>query len=322
MRKWISVLVSLSLSLSLLLVGCSDTSQRTYLGYIDGKYVYLSSSVAGVLIKRLVQRGDQVKEGQKLYQLDPNPQQSQLQQAEAEYERSRQNLQNLILGQRETIQDEIVAQQRQAQADLTLSKQQLKRYRQLYKEGAVGQAELDQRIATFQANSERVKQLAANLAEAKLGARKNLILAQESDVQATQAKVKELRWELSQKTMYANKSGLVFDTFYREGEFVPTGQAVLALLPPQNIRLKFFVPEATVSQLKIGESVTFTCDGCRGIGKAKIYYISPQAEYTPPVIYSRDTREKLVYRIEADMPDAEAVHYHPGQPIEVTIKGD
>ena len=318
MRKWI---LSSVLVLVVFLVSCSDQQQGSYLGYVDGKYIYLSSSVSGVLINRLVRRGDHVKQGQKLYQLDPNPQHSELQQAEAQLEQSRQTLANLIRGQRETVLEEIIAQQRQAQADYVLASQEIKRYRKLYKDGAVGKAELDQRVATYNASHEKVKELNANLAEAKLGARKHLIFAQEADVEAARAKIKELNWELGQKTLYANKSGLIFDTFYRTGEYVPAGQAVLALLPPQNIRLKFFVPESVVSRIKVGEKVTFSCDSCKTAGSATIYYISPQAEYTPPVIYSRDTREKLVYRVEADMSANEAVKYHPGQPIEVTVKG-
>ena len=316
MKKWI-----LSALLVIFLVSCTDKQEGHYLGYIDGKYLYLSSSVGGVLIDRLVSRGDHVKQGQKLYILDPNPQQRQLLQAQAQLEQSRQTLANLMHGQRETILEEIIAQQRQAQADFVLAAQELKRYRKLYKDGAVGKSELDQRIATYDATKEKVKELDANLAEAKLGARKHLILAQEANVEAAHAKIKELSWELSQKTMYANKSGMVFNTFYRPGEYVAAGQSVLAVLPPENIRLKFFVPETVVSRLKVGEQVSFTCDSCQATGSATIYYISPQAEYTPPVIYSRDTRQKLVYRIEADMPASEAIQYHPGQPIEVTIKG-
>jgi HlyD family secretion protein len=316
-KKWNFLL---ALMMLFALVGCSDQDKPAYLGYIDGKYIYLSSSVPGNLIQRLVNRGEQVKEGQKLYTLDPNPQQSELEQAQAQLTQSRQTLANLITGQRQTILNEITAQQRQAQADFVLAEQNIKRYRKLYKDGAVGKAELDSREATYNSTKEKVKEVNANLAEAKLGARKHLIFAQEAEVDVERANIKKLEWELSQKTMYANKSGLIFDTFYREGEYVPAGQAVLALLPPQNIRLQFFVPEKVLSQIKIGDQVNFTCDNCKRSNNATIYYISPQAEYTPPIIYSRDTREKLVYKVEADMPSQEAVKFHPGQPIEVSIK--
>ncbi len=316
MKKWRFSLVLLLVSL---LAGCSGQDQTTYLGYIDGSYIYLSSSVGGTLIHRLVRRGDQVKKDQKLYLLDPNPQQSEIEQAQAQLDQSRQNLENLIRGQRDTVINEIIAQQRQAKAEFVLAEQNLKRYKKLYQQAAVGKAELDSRIATYDSAQQKVKQLDANLAEAKLGARKYLILAQKAEVDAQLAKLKQYQWELSQKTMYAPKSGLVFDTYYNSGEYVPAGQAVLSLLPAQNIRLQFFVPEKVLSQIKIGQSIHFTCDSCKIKGSATIYYISPQAQYTPPVIYSRDTREKLVYRIEADMQPQEAIKFHVGQPIEVSL---
>lgn len=311
---------SLIILLLVALSGCSGQDQTHYLGYITGYYVYLSSSVSGNLIHCFVHRGEQVQKGQTLYVLDPNPQQSQIEQAQAELQRSNQNLSNLVTGQRNTIIQEITAQQRQAEANLVLARQQLQRYQQLYKMGAVGKAELDIRVAEYQTNQERVKQLAATLAEAKLGARKHIISAQEATVEASYAKIRELQWELAQKTVHANKAGMIFDTFYRTGEFVPAGQAVLALLPPQNIRVQFFVPEKILGALKIGQSLHFTCDHCKTPGVAIIYYISPQAEYTPPIIYSRDTREKLVYRIEAYIKPAEAVRFHIGQPIEVLLQ--
>lgn len=301
------------------LSGCSSKDSNTALGYIDGKYIYLSSSVSGVLKQRLVRRGDQVKAGQLLYKLDPNPEQSELAKAQGDLAEAQEKLSDLMHGQRVTILEQIIAQRKAAQANLVLAEANLKRYHQLYLDGAVGKAEYDTRLADYKSAKEDVKQQEANLAENKLGARRHQILAQAAAVEAAKATVAELQWELQQKTMMANKSGVVFDTFYREGEYVPAGQAVLALLPPQNIRVKFFVPETQLSQLKVGQPITFTCDGCKTPGHATVYYISPSAEYTPPVIYSQDTRVKLVYRVEADMQPTEAVKFHPGQPVTVHL---
>ena len=88
-------------------------------------------------------------------------------------------------------------------------------------------------------------------------------------------------------------------------------------MTPDNIRLIFYIPEEHFSQIKLGHEVTFECDGCQTAQKARITYISPQAEYTPPVIYSRESRAKLVYRIEANLPVKSAMNYHPGQPVQV-----
>jgi HlyD family secretion protein len=101
---------------------------------------------------------------------------------------------------------------------------------------------------------------------------------------------------------------------------VPAGAPVVNLLPPGNIKVRFFVPEREVGALKPGQPVTLACDGCTGPIPAQITYVAPQAEYTPPVIYSRERREKLVFMVEARPAPADAPKLHPGQPVEVTLQ--
>lgn len=126
-------------------------------------------------------------------------------------------------------------------------------------------------------------------------------------------------WTLQQKTLYAPVSGEVFDTFYRVGERVQENHPVLAILSSKNIKVLFYIPEKQLSEIKFGQTIQFTCDSCKKNISAKISYISPEAEYTPPVIYSKDTRDKLVYLVRADMPDAIAKQFHPGQPVTVRL---
>jgi HlyD family secretion protein len=136
---------------------------------------------------------------------------------------------------------------------------------------------------------------------------------------ADQAQLIQTEWSLQQKTMYAPYGGYVFDTFYRVGEKVAAVHPVLAILSPDNIRALFYIPETLLNQIKLGQTITFSCDSCNGKTSATIMYISPQAEYTPPVIYSKDTRYKLVYLIRASMPANIAQNFHPGQPIDVYL---
>lgn len=137
-------------------------------------------------------------------------------------------------------------------------------------------------------------------------------------LEADTAQLAQNEWSLQQKTQYANANGIIFDTFYRIGEKVEANHPVVAMLTPDNIRVLFYIPEALLSQVKLGKKVVFNCDGCKQT-EANISYISPEAEYTPPVIYSKDTRNKLVYLIRADMPADVAIQFHPGQPIDVTL---
>jgi HlyD family secretion protein len=117
----------------------------------------------------------------------------------------------------------------------------------------------------------------------------------------------------------APRDGQVTDTLYVQGEWVPAGSPVVALLPPANIKVRFFVPEKILGSVKTGQAVSVRCDGCEKPISAHISYISPQAEYTPPVIYSRENRAKLVFLVEARPAPVEAAELHPGQPVEVTF---
>ena len=302
----------------LLLAACSKETNTVVQGYIEGQFIYLSSSLSGDLNNLLIHRGEKVKDHQTLFILDPEPQQSELQQAQSKLVETEQNLENLITSQRKTVIEGIIAQRNQSQAQLVYAKQTLVRYQELYRTHAIGKAQLDEATSDYHAKWQQVQQYEANLSEAKLGSRKHLILAQEAAVEAAQANVKELVWELEQKTLVAPSSGKIFDTFFKVGEYVPAGQPVTALLTPSNIKLIFYIPEPLLSHLKVNSIVSFKCDGCK-LTKATVNYISPQAEYTPPVIYSHDVRAKLVYRVEASMPAKVAVQFNSGQPVDVYL---
>lgn len=136
-------------------------------------------------------------------------------------------------------------------------------------------------------------------------------------LEADKAELIQGEWNLKQKTVYAPIAGKIFNTFYRIGERVQENRPVLAILSPKNIKVLFYIPEIKLSLIKLGQRVQFTCDSCAKPISATISYISPEAEYTPPVIYSKDTRAKLVFLIRAEMPEEIAKQFHPGQPITI-----
>ncbi len=131
----------------------------------------------------------------------------------------------------------------------------------------------------------------------------------------------QAEWNLSQKRQSAPRAGLVFDTLYREGEWVAAGRPIVALLPPENIKVRAFVPETRIGAVRPGDRVRVIVDGVREPIIGKVSFISPQAEYTPPVIYSRETRGKLVFMIEAVFDPQTAAMLHPGQPVDVLPAG-
>ncbi|MCK4609389.1 MAG: HlyD family efflux transporter periplasmic adaptor subunit, partial [Gammaproteobacteria bacterium] len=189
----------------------------------------------------------------------------------------------------------------------------------LYTKGAIDKESVDTARSSYVRDLKKIKELNANLADAELGARENQIKAQAEAVKSAVANVKHAKWALDQKTMSAPVAGFIFDTYYRVGEYVPANQPVVSLLAPENIKLVFFVPEPILSTIAIGQKIQFNCDSCKAKTPATISFISSDAEYTPPVIYSKDTRVNLMYRVEAKIAPDIAVRFHTGQPIDVYL---
>jgi HlyD family secretion protein len=143
--------------------------------------------------------------------------------------------------------------------------------------------------------------------------------ADAAQVAAQQAGLDKAKWAFDQKQQFATVNAQVHDTLYRQGEFVAAGNPVAVLLPPENLKVRFFVPQEKLPSVKIGGTVSVHCDGAAKDYSATVNYISTQAEYTPPVIYSRETRAELVFMIEAKISPADAADVRPGQPADVRL---
>ena len=139
-------------------------------------------------------------------------------------------------------------------------------------------------------------------------------------MEAAKAALAQAEWKLDQKSVKAAVAGLVQDTYFVRGEWVNANQPVVSLLPPQNIKVRFFVPQRDLGALKLGQKLSLACDGCAAPVPAVVSFISPQAEYTPPVIYSQQERAKLVFLVEARPAPEDAERLHPGQPLDVRIQ--
>jgi HlyD family secretion protein len=177
--------------------------------------------------------------------------------------------------------------------------------------------DLDRARAARDQDQQRAARLEADLATAKLGARSDQITAAEANVRALEAALAKAEWDLGQKRQSAPHDGLVFDTLYQPGEWIAAGRPVAVLLPPENIKVRAFVPESRVGTIHPGASIRIMVDGVSAPFAGKVSFISPQAEFTPPVIYSQESRGKLVFMIEARFDDVTAAKLHPGQPADV-----
>jgi HlyD family secretion protein len=288
-------------------------------GYAEAKYSYLSSAMSGNLMGLYVNKGDQVVVGQELFQLDLSPQTEQLEQAKQQHVQAKQSLLNLQTGQRDTIIAGIRAQLAQANANLEYTSKMLQRYQGLLNTHAIDKATVDQAGAAYKQSLQKVHEIKADLLEAEKGAREHLIVAQEAAVAASEALVKQAEWAVQQKTIKAPFAAEVFDTLYEPGEFVTAGHPVVVLLAVAKIKIIVFVPAKLLGDIKIGQEVVIKCDDCKSSYTAKISFIAPNAEYTPPVIFSVESRDKLVYRVEAKPDPRAALKLHPGQPVDVSI---
>jgi len=176
------------------------------------------------------------------------------------------------------------AARQQAQAALELSEAEYKRQEELVRKGPASKQDFDRARSARDQDRQRL----------------------------TQAE-----WNFDQKRQSAPQTGFVYDTLYRQGEWVAAGKPVVVLLPPQNIKVRAFVPETRIGMIHYGQTVRVAVDGVRDPFIGKVSYISPHAEYTPPVIYSRESREKLVFMVEAVFDPTISAKLHPGQPVDV-----
>jgi HlyD family secretion protein len=212
------------------------------------------------------------------------------------------------------------AQLAQAQAALQLSTADLARARDLFQKKFVSQQRVDEASSANERDRARVAELGAQLATAGLPARPDEIRAAESEAGAARQALAQADWRLRQKKATAPVAGTVTDTLYVQGEWVGAGAPVVTILPPENVKARFFVPETKLGALRVGQGVELRCDGCAAPIAATVTFISPQAEFTPPVIYSKDSRAKLVFLVEARPSKEDAAKLHPGQPLDVVLK--
>lgn len=315
-----SIIVAAALSCSALWMdGCRQATPPRVQGYVEGEYVYVASPFSGAVRTLAVSRGAQVQPGDALFALDPQPEQSARDEAARRLSQARAQYEDVKKGRRTTEVESMEQQLRQARAALALSEKNFARQQELFRTGATAASALDAARAQHDQDQHRVSQLEADRQTADLPSREDQIAAAEANVRALEAALAQADWNLAQKRQSAPQAGLVFDTMYRPGEWVPIGHPVVSLLPPENMKVRAFVPETRVGALHAGDAVRVQVDGVHDPYAGRINYVSPQAEYTPPVIYSQESRGKLVFMVEVRFDPAAARNLQPGQPVDVLL---
>jgi HlyD family secretion protein len=302
------------------LTACSGEKSSAYQGYVEGEYVNVASPVAGRLDKLLVQRGQTIEAKAPLFRLDTEQELAAKQQADEQLNAAQAQLADLQVGRRKPEVAITRAQLAQAEAALEQAGLQLKRDEAQFDAGGIARAQLEESRANQAIKAARARELSGQLDVTRLPAREDQIRAQSAQVAAARAAQTQATWRLDQKRAAASQGGLVADTLYREGEWVAAGSPIVRLLPPGNVKLRFFVPESAAAGLTPGRSVSVGCEGCGAGVAAVVSHVSSEPEYTPPVIYSNETRAKLVFLVEARPSVANAPRLRPGQPVSVTLQ--
>lgn len=318
-RKLWPALLLLAAVLGLALGGCDRGGPATYQGYVEGEFVYVGGKIAGRLDELAVAKGRTVTAGTVLFRLERAYEEQGVALAEAQLREAEDTLRDKEKGLRPEEIAQIEADLGRAQASRELTSLEFGRRVQLYADATIAKEELDTARANFVRDRQQVKELEAKLATGKLPSRIDQVLAAKAAVEAARAALDQARWNLDQKVQRSGVSGLVYDVLHYQGEWVAAGAPVVALLPPANVKARFFVPQAVAGGLRLGQTIRVSFDGGGEPVAASIDYIAPTVEYTPPVIYSQGFRDKLVIMVEAAFAPEVAKGMHPGQPLDVRL---
>ena len=281
------------------LLACGDNDTHTFQGYVEGEYVRIAPPDGGPIASIPVKRGDKVEEGALLFQLDRTLALAAREDALAQVKKARSALQDISKGLRTSELDQIRATLESASANSVKANADLDRAEKLYADGHISKAALDSAKAVARSARATLQEANAKLTTGELGGRIDQIAAAEAAMKSAEAALAQADWRLSQRDGHATQAGIVEDIYFRAGETVTGGQAIVSVLPPANIKLRFFIPEPQLGSIRLGDHVKITCDGCTENLAGTLRFISSNAEFTPPVIYSEDVKSKLVYMVKA-----------------------
>ncbi|MEW9835606.1 HlyD family secretion protein [Mesorhizobium marinum] len=287
-------------------------------GYVEGDFVLLAPIEVAQVKSIAVKRGDRIEAGRAVAEMEAEDASIAVAQAEAALGQATAQLADLRLGRRPEEIAVLDAMVRSSEAEAEEKRRVLARATGLLDRGIVTQAEFDEAQTAVEVAEARINQSQANLAVAKLPARPEEIKAAENQVKQAQTALEQARWRLSKRSLAAPSAGRVDDVIRNPGDIAGPSAPVVSMLPDGAVKLSVFVPERSLSSVSVGALLKVRCDGCPDGLEARISYVSPDPEFTPPVIYSLETRQKLVYLVEA-RPVGDASPLQPGQIVDVEL---
>lgn len=301
------------------LPACTRSDPDLLTGYAEADLVYIGPAVAGRVLRLSVDRGARVAPGDPLFELERDTETLERAAAAARADGAAADVRNLRKGKRADELRAIEQQLAQARAALSVSTSDLSRSEALVRQGFISAYKLDELRAARDRDAARVAEVQAQLAVARDTARPDEIAAAEAMQRAAESDLAGTTWRVDQTRVSARVAGTVQDVMFRTGEWVPLGSPVVALLPDGAVKVRFFVPEPQLARVNVGDALGVRCDACPAGLTARVSFVSSQAEYTPPVIYSNESRAKLVFMVEAKPDEAAAKALKPGQPVTVQL---
>jgi HlyD family secretion protein len=302
---------------ALALAGCKP-AERGYQGWVEGDFMFIGPEDSGRVTELAVAEGRQVKAGDFLFAVDSAVQAAEVEAAQAALDQARARLSRIEASQQRPEEIRVLEASRdQARAAMDFSTSEIARVRPLVEKGVSTRQQLDQAQANYDRDRAMFENINRQIEVARLSGRREDIDAARFAVEGAQASLANAQAKQARTRIMAQVDGRIEEVYYRQGEVAPQGRPVVSLLPPENVKVRFFVPQAVLPRISINGGVSISCDGCDAGLTGRVSFISQQAEFTPPVIYSLEERQKLAYKIEArpDQPGRLRV----GQPVTVEL---
>jgi HlyD family secretion protein len=300
------------------ITGCRDENKKNLQGYIEGEFVYISAESSARISKVMVTRGQDVSAGQALIVLDDDYEKKQVEIAHQTHAGEAFTLADLGKGGRTTELNILKAQLSQARHDAEASRSKLGRFKKLHPNGYVSELELEQIRAENKMKWDKVQELTSQLKNKSLPSRSDQIDAQKAKVEGSLLQVEQSKIALNKRILRSAGTAKVYDIMYHSGEVASPGSPLISLLPENTIKIRFFVRNPELYKITQGMPISVKIEGRDKPMAAKVTYISPKAEFTPPVMFTATHTERMVFMIEA-MPAEPGEKLYPGQPVEVIL---
>ena len=298
---------------AVLIPSLGPAPDASFNGYVEADYIYVAPSSPGRIDAIAVDEGDLVTKGQLLVSMEATAQTAALRAAKAGVAVAEANLANLSTGGRTAEIEVIRASLHSAEARQQLAASTLDRSTNLLARGLVPSAQVDADRAALASANAQVDQLSAQLQVSELPARDAQRVAAEASLDMARAELEAAQFKLDSQLVRAPDAGKIEKRFFDAGEVAAAGAPILSLFRPENLKAIFFVPEAKRATLALGARLDVSCDGCAAGLTAEITRLADEPQYTPPILYSRDERGRLVFRAEARL--LASTGFLPGQPV-------